>query len=73
MTRQQGLDFCAALQRLMKRAKVSAIEANSDGAVVLHDEYGRRCASFEGVDVPGPHDEDVPLTHFVRELTTSQA
>jgi hypothetical protein len=57
MNRAQAVEFCAALQRLMKRYKLDSIEPVDAETIALFDEYGRRTASFKSIDITdGPKD-----------------
>lgn len=63
-TKADAQAFFAALQRLMKRHKVSSIEATLDGRVIFYDDVGLRACSFEGLDLGTP---DSSLDDCVRD------
>jgi hypothetical protein len=68
MNKAKAQEFFAALQRLMKRYRVSSIET-VDGRVIFHDEYGRRACSFEGLDLSGETLDECLSDPSYRSLT----
>ena len=53
MNKAKANEFFAALQRLMKRYKISEISTSADDRMIFFDEYGRRSFSVEGIDLSG--------------------